>query len=82
MNGIRQEGLARFAIPSIAPNEDGPMFSGANFKPDLISYASGQVHVSWNANVDRDNQQLTYRVYRNGNMAHRCTRLRRSPQSG
>ncbi|WP_233189025.1 LamG domain-containing protein [Subtercola sp. Z020] len=68
VNGKRQQGLTRFAVRSIAPNTSGPIRSGALFKPTLSSLTAGTARVSFTANSDRDNENLTYAVYRNGNM--------------
>jgi PKD repeat protein len=66
VNGTAQQGLTRFAVSSLATNKQGPMVTGANFKPSVISLSNGTARVSWIANWDRDNQTLTYNVYRNG----------------
>ena len=63
VNGVGQQGLARFAVPSIAPNKDGPRVGGSGLTPTLTASGS-TVKVSWPATWDRDNQNLTYRVYR------------------
>lgn len=66
VNGVRQTGLARFAVRSVAPNIDGPRLAGSAWTPSAVSLASGSVRVSWPANWDRDNANLTYTVTRNG----------------
>ena len=50
------------ATPSVAsrPTDQGPVFDQSKFNPTLTSYASGTVRVAWQANWDRDNEQLTY----------------------
>ncbi|GGF13826.1 PKD domain-containing protein [Subtercola lobariae] len=68
VNGVRQQGLVRFAVRALAPNKMGPLYSGGTFKPSVVSLASGTARVSWTANADRDNENLTYNVYRNGNL--------------
>ncbi|WP_253259321.1 PKD domain-containing protein [Subtercola boreus] len=68
VNGKRQQGLTRFAVRSIAPNKEGPLNAGALFKPSVVSLAAGTARVSFTANSDRDNENLTYAVYRNGNL--------------
>ncbi|RFA13010.1 cell surface protein [Subtercola boreus] len=68
VNGKRQQGLTRFAVRSIAPNTQGPLNSGSAFKPSVVSLAAGTARVSFTANADRDNENLTYAVYRNGNL--------------
>lgn len=70
VNGTRQQGLVRFAVPSIAPNKDGPQLSGSNYKPNVTSFTSGTVRVSWPANWDRDNVSLKYELIRDGDNEH------------
>jgi large repetitive protein len=70
VNGVAQQGLVRFAVPPIAPSKQGPMVSGANFRPTLTAVSSTTVRVSWQANWDRDDQVLTYNVVRDGNVNH------------
>jgi hypothetical protein len=65
VNNIAQQGLVRMAIRTIAPKKVGPTLSGANFVPTLSSVSNG-VRVQWQANHDRDDYALTYRVQRNG----------------
>ena len=69
VNNKAQYGLARFAVPAIAPNKDGPRLSGANFVPSVVSLSSGTVRVSWPANYDRDNATLKYDLIRDGRSA-------------
>ncbi|MEY2848657.1 MAG: hypothetical protein RI885_1322 [Actinomycetota bacterium] len=64
VNNKRQQGLVRFANRAAAPNKEGPRLSGANFVPTAVSLASGTVRLSWPANYDRDNQNLTYDLIR------------------
>ena len=66
VDGVKQQGLVRFAIPSIAPNKSGPLLSGSQFVPHLTSVNPGVVKASWLANSDRDNGTLTYALYRDG----------------
>jgi len=68
VNGKPQAGLARFAIRELAPNTTGPELSGALFVPDVASLAPGSVRVAWPANWDRDNGDLAYEVYRDGDL--------------
>jgi hypothetical protein len=70
VNGKAQNGLVRFAVSSIAPNKMGPEASGALFTPDLVSLSSGTVRVSWQSNWDKDNANLTYAVYRDGDLTN------------
>ncbi|MFD3444891.1 PKD domain-containing protein [Microbacteriaceae bacterium 4G12] len=66
VNNIGQQGIVRFASRDIAPNDDGPRVTGSAFVPTVTPAASGAVNVRWLTNWDRDNQFLTYEVYRNG----------------
>lgn len=70
-----QQGLSRFAVSQIAPNDQGPRVSGAAFVPTLSSPGAGQVRVQWQANWDRDNSNLTYTVLRNGNPVYSVSQL-------
>ncbi|GAA1828281.1 LamG-like jellyroll fold domain-containing protein [Microlunatus capsulatus] len=66
VNNKLQQGLSRFARPGLAPNLDGPRLSGTSFVPKAQSFAQG-VRLTWPANYDRDSEQLTYKLIRNGN---------------
>ena len=69
VNGVGQQGLVRFAVSAIAPNKQGPVVTGANFVPSLVSLTAGTVRVAFQANWDEDNTALTYKVVRNSNTA-------------
>lgn len=69
VNGRAQQGLVRFAVRDIAPNDDGPRISGSATNPALTYVRAGEVRVRWQTNWDRDNENLTYRVIRDGNTA-------------
>jgi PKD repeat protein len=69
VNNKAQQGLVRFATKAIAPNLDGPRLSGDDLKPTLQSAGAGDMTVSWPADWDRDNESLTYQVYRDGKTA-------------
>jgi PKD repeat protein len=71
VNGVAQQGLVRYALPSIAPNRLGPVNAGLT--PTLQSPSAGVVRVSWSTTDDPDNENLTYRVYRNGGATPVCT---------
>jgi len=75
VNNKRQQGLARFAVSSIAPNKEGPKAKGVDFQPALIASSANSVTVSWKSNYDRDNEQLTYQVLRNGSVVRTLTGL-------
>ncbi|WP_456789859.1 PKD domain-containing protein, partial [Cellulomonas sp. P5_C5] len=66
VNFRRQQGLVRFAVRDIAPNDQGPRFSAADFTPNLRPIGTGAVRISWPANADFDNELLRYSVIRNG----------------
>ncbi|MGN6407163.1 MAG: PKD domain-containing protein [Curtobacterium sp.] len=67
VNGVRQTGLARFALRSVAPDTDGPQLANGQFTPNVVSNSAGTATVSWRSNDDRADKTLTYEVYRNGN---------------
>lgn len=75
VNQSPQQGLSRFALKEIAPNDQGPRVSGANFVPTLSSPGAGQVRVQWQSNWDRDNSNLTYTVLRDGLSAYTVSQL-------
>jgi hypothetical protein len=62
--GVAQQGLVRYAVSSIAPNKIGPLVTGTRLNPSLTSVRRGEVRISWQANWDRDNEQLTYKIFR------------------
>ena len=64
VNGAGQQGLVRFALPHLAPNKVGPY--GFRVAATATSPAPGQARISWTTTDDRDNQNLTYAVYREG----------------
>ena len=45
------------------------MVTGAAFNPSVISTATGTARVSWQANWDKDNQNLSYQLIRDGKTA-------------
>lgn len=66
VNGTDQQGLVRFAVPSIAPHKQGPLYAGVKSAPTVTASANGTVTISWPANHDRDDEVLTYEVLRAG----------------
>jgi hypothetical protein len=64
VNGVAQQGLARFAVSRLAPNADGPRVSGDGLKPTLRATAGGTVAVRFTSDFDRDNEYLTYTITR------------------
>lgn len=66
VNNKAQQGLVRFAVPSIAPRKVGPSYSGTDF-PLKASVRGTVATLSWQTNLDRDNEALDYRIYRSDN---------------
>lgn len=64
VNRKPQQGLARFARRDIAPNQEGPMDKGGAYKVSASSPRAGVVTLSFSTNWDRDDEYLTYEVYR------------------
>ena len=60
VNGVAQQGLVRFAMPSIAPNREGLCISGGTIDLTAMSIAPGTARVAWPTNWDYDNETLTY----------------------
>lgn len=75
VNGVAQQGLVRFAVKALAPNAQGPMLRGAAINPTGVPLEAGTARLTWPANWDRDNEQLTYEVFRDGGSTpvHRST---------
>ena len=63
INGVAQQGLARFAVKDSAPNLEGPQ-GYATLAPTATAVAPGAVRLSWTAAWDRDNTRLTYELLR------------------
>jgi PKD repeat protein len=64
VNSTNQQGLVRFAVRDIAPNDRGPKLFNATFPLNISSTEAGKVRINWQGNVDDDNENLTYRLYR------------------
>ncbi|MHA3723936.1 PKD domain-containing protein [Leucobacter sp. HY1910] len=64
VNNVGQQGLVRFAIPSKAPEAQGPILWNTDWMPSATQVANGAVRVSWPSNWDRDNEFLKYEVLR------------------
>lgn len=67
INQTGQQGLVRFAVPSIAPNKMGPVVAGNAWAVKALSLIEGTARVTWPANWDQDNENLNYQVIRDGN---------------
>jgi hypothetical protein len=63
VNGIAQYGLVRFAVPSLAPKKVAPIAAGT-LVPNVVSFTPGTARITWKTTWDRDNQNLTYKLYR------------------
>ena len=66
VNGTAQQGLVRFAVPSLAPKKQGPQVSASAFTRNALALSPTTVRVSWQSNWDRDDENLIYTVRRNG----------------
>lgn len=64
INGVPQQGLARFAVRELAPNLMGPVLSPDEMPLRVTALSNTQTNLTWPANWDRDDLTLTYRVYR------------------
>ncbi|WP_028047338.1 LamG domain-containing protein [Cellulomonas sp. URHE0023] len=64
VNGAPQQGLTRFAVSSKAPNKQGARVSSTDWALSVTSQAIGKVRISYPTNWDRDNETLTYKLYR------------------
>jgi len=58
-----QQGLVRFAVPSVAPRKIGPN-GNDGLTPTVTSPSRGAVRVQWTSTFDQDDAVLTYRVTR------------------
>ena len=65
VNGVAQQGLVRFAVHSIAPNKTGIVYNSV-VAPTISARADGSTLVEWSTAWDRDNELLTYKLYRDG----------------
>jgi len=69
VGGKAQQGLVRFAVRGTTgnPGKIGPEAS-ASMKPTLASLSAGTARVSWRTTYDRDDLNLTYKVFRDSNL--------------
>lgn len=65
VNGTNQQGLARFAVSSLAPNTAGPR-PWPGLTPRLSTAVPGTVRVAFSGTFDQDNTRLTYQLVRDG----------------
>ena len=68
VNGVAQQGLVRFAVPSAAPNKVAPIVT-TELVPTVASFTAGEVRLSWTTTYDYDNANLTYKLVRDGQTA-------------
>ncbi|MHA3704610.1 hypothetical protein ACXR2U_20760 [Jatrophihabitans sp. YIM 134969] len=73
VNGLGQQGLARFALPSVTPSKEGPRLSGNEWKPTVTSARPGAVTVTVPTNWDEDDLVLTYSLMRGTTVAARTS---------
>ena len=66
VNGVPQQGLVRMISSDYAPRKQGPINAYTALKPTLVVNADRSVTVSWKSAWDRDDQELTYEVIRDG----------------
>jgi hypothetical protein len=71
VNGSPQQGLVRMASPSVAPRKQGPVGVTAAAKPAVAVHADRSVTVSWSTVWDRDDQTLTYTLWRGDTVVSR-----------
>lgn len=64
INNRNQQGISRFTIREKAPNRSGPKLFNTTYPLNVSSTEAGSVRVNWMSNNDDDNENLTYRVYR------------------
>ena len=80
VNGKAQQGLVRFARTAWRPS-DGPRLPAPISCPPPRPSPHG-VRLSWPANYDRDNEQLTYQLIKDGNTANPVYTTTAGPPSG
>ena len=70
VSAIAQQGLVRFGPAAAAPNKiapasaAAPYYNGQRFGVSAVSFEAGKARIGWTTTFDRDNQHLTYKVYR------------------
>lgn len=76
VNSKTQQGLVRFGPARMAgTTSQGPRLSGADWPATATSKAAGLVSVTVPGNWDRDDQNLTYKFYRNNTLVSTVTRV-------
>ena len=69
VSGVRQQGLVRFGKAVTVTPKVGPSVKGGAYRINVQTVAAGQARVSWEANYDPDDAELTYDVLRRGQSA-------------
>jgi len=64
VNNKAQQGLVRFPKKELSPNAQGPSLFSTTYPLNLSSTDAGKVRINWGTNADIDNDDLTYKVYR------------------
>ena len=66
VNSTSQQGLVRFAKSTVpgTPNKVAPIVK-PGLTPTVISQTAGTARIAFQTTMDRDNQHLTYKVFRN-----------------
>ena len=64
VNNKAQQGLVRFPKKELSPNAQGPTLFSTTYPLNVSSTEAGKVRINWGTNHDIDNDNLTYRVYR------------------
>ncbi|MFT4009804.1 MAG: PKD domain-containing protein [Nocardioidaceae bacterium] len=71
VNGVDQQGLVRFARTGLVADSDslGPQIGGTGLEATAAANGAGSVAVTWRTSWDPDNRDLTYQVFRNGDLS-------------
>ena len=64
VNNKAQQGLVRFPKKELSPNTQGPSLFSTAYPLNVTSTEAGKARINWGTNRDLDNDNLTYRVYR------------------
>ena len=78
VNGVGQQGLARFAVPPRVRPRRGPTDWGKSIAPVLLTPKPGVVLGRFRANSDPDSRWLKYRVIRDRDLVHPIRVVRRT----
>lgn len=69
VNGTAQQGIVRFAVPSVAPGKIGPQDYTSAIDPTVVPDSNTTASVTWLTNWDEDDQVLSYSVFRDDNLS-------------